>query len=122
MWECAWSPDGRSIASHEPQSTSIAILDIERQEWTSLEGCEGRMFTWSADSLHLYFCSKDQKVNRVRIGDQSVEEVADLSSVMKQTVIFSMNQSWYGIDPAGSLITLRPLGTTEIYAMDFEAP
>ena len=83
-----------------------------------------RMLTWSADSLHLHYCGIEQKVYRVRIIDRYVEEVADLSFVADDWFIRSMGSGywWYGFDPEGSLITIRPLGTTEIYALDLEAP
>jgi hypothetical protein len=81
------------------------------------------MLTWSADSSHLHFYGSDQKVYRFHIKDRNVEEVADLSVASEGIVrALGLGQWWYGFDPKGSLLTLRPLGTTEIYALDFEAP
>jgi len=124
MWECACSPDGSYIASHEAGSDSIVIFDDKQKAWTPLTGCEGGVLTWSADSLYLHFYGRDQRIYRVHVEDRTVMEVADLSRVATRTLLASLGTDrwWYGFDPEGSLITLRPLGGTEIYALDFEAP
>ena len=124
MWECAWAPDGRYIASHNAGSYSIVIYDVEQEKWTPLEGCAGGVLTWSADSKYLYFYTKDRNIYRVHLEDRTVKEVADLSHIAGGTLLasFGVNMWWYGFDPEGSLISLRNLGKTEIYGLDFEAP
>jgi serine/threonine protein kinase len=122
MWECAWSRDGRFIASHRADSALIVLFDVTNQQWIELNACRGSRLSWSEDGRHLYFYH-EKKLFRVSVEEFAVEEVADFNNVaIGPLASLDPNQWWYGFDREGSLITLRPLGTTEIYALDFEAP
>jgi len=73
--------------------------------------------SWSSDSQYIQF-AHDTEWYRVRIRDGKVERVLSLSNL--KTAEGSLG--WLGLTPDGSLISTRDVGSTEIYALDWETP
>jgi hypothetical protein len=73
---------------------------------------------WSRDGRYLYF--EDDATTtwrRVRIADRFTEPLADL-----RTFKFAQRAlGWTGNTPDESLISTRDAGSTEIYALDWDA-
>jgi Tol biopolymer transport system component len=122
---CAWSPDGRSIACNRGYNR-VFLYDVENETWTELESCKGMGPSWSADGRYLYFFNIfNRTLGRMSMSDGKVEEVADLSDVVRRQLIGlgTYSDQWpYSFGPHGELITLRAPGRAEIYAMDLELP
>jgi serine/threonine protein kinase/Tol biopolymer transport system component len=117
-WQCAWSPDGRYIAAHEADSRDFTVFYVQEGNWRPLKGCRGVRPTWSADSRNLYFARSPSMICRVRIEDEHLEEVADMSEVKPRFV----DRWWWGLGPEGALLMTRQLETPEIHALDLEEP
>ena len=114
-----WSPNGKYLLATKADSSAFLLFDFAKQSWTVLaHGAMGYPY-WSRDSNYVYFGDLSvphrASVKRIRIRDSRVETIADLSTV-RQTV-----DAWIGSGPNDLPITVREVGTEEIYALDWNA-
>ena len=73
--------------------------------------------SWSRDSRYIYFENNATTVwYRVGIKGRIVERLASLSGIK----MAASSLGWIGLTPDGSLIAARDVGSTEIYALDWE--
>ncbi len=114
-----WSPNGKYLLATKADSSAFLLFDLAKQTWTVLaHGAMGYPY-WSRDSNYIYFGDLSvphrASVERIRIRDGSIEIIADLSTV-RQTA-----DAWVGCGPNDLPITVREVGTEEIYALDWNA-
>jgi Tol biopolymer transport system component/DNA-binding winged helix-turn-helix (wHTH) protein len=114
-----WSPNGKYLLATKADSSAFLVFDIANQSWTVLaHGAMGYPY-WSRDSNYIYFGDLSvphrASVKRIRIRDGNMETIADLSTV-RQTA-----DAWLGCGPDDLPITVREVGTEEIYALDWTA-
>jgi hypothetical protein len=103
-----------------PSQRGIRLFDLAKRNWTILaQGVMGYPY-WSRNSNYVYFedlsVPHRSRVARVRIKDGSVETIADLSTLRQ------ISLGWIGCGPDDLPITVREVGTEEIYALDWNAP
>jgi hypothetical protein len=99
----------------------LMLFDFTTQKWTELVISPVIWHCWSHDERYYYFMNpKSNTVERVRISDHKVEPVMSLNDVGR--VGSGSVGEWFGLTPDDSLLTLRDAGTTDIYALDWEAP
>jgi len=121
MWSPRWSPNGRFISGlHDGSSGGIKIFDLETQRWSQLQiKGECNWHTWSSDSQFIY-CSlllgDHPGMFRARILGGDPERVVDLKGLRFTGAL----QSWEGLDPSGTPILLRDMGTDDIYALTLD--
>jgi hypothetical protein len=74
--------------------------------------------SWSGDgeTLFFYVTDPEQAWYRFRLSDHKVEPVVSLKKIPVAA------DTWFAPDPNNGLTTTRDIGTTEIYALDWEAP
>jgi serine/threonine protein kinase/Tol biopolymer transport system component len=120
LWSPRWSPDGRHIAALAFPKWKVMLYDVRTHEQTQLADVNAGWPSWSRDGQYVYFGTAvdDQAWNRVRIRDRKLERLASLKDFKMAASAFS----WTGLTPDGSLLSTRDTGTTEIYALDLEAP
>jgi eukaryotic-like serine/threonine-protein kinase len=118
LYSPRWSPDGHSLAGFSGDSKTILLFDFATEKWTTLASGSLGWICWSHDGQYLYvldFSGKDAVV-RIRVRDQKIEEVADLTNML--------TTGRYGaalaLAPDDSPIMLRDTGSQDVYAVDWE--
>jgi Tol biopolymer transport system component len=117
-----WSPDGRYIAAQPLDAHNQVIYDFETRKWQDLTDLRPGYPNWSRDGKYLYFDSfmgKDSAFYRLRISDRKAERLVSLKDIQR---VDSGLGSWTGLAPDDSPLTLREIGTQEIYALDVDLP
>ena len=117
-----WLPSGRYVAAMTIDWEKLMLFDFTTQKWTELVASRGISYHyWSHDERYYYFMNEDSNtVKRVRISDHKVEPVMSFNDVGR--VGQGRWGEWFGLTPDDSPLTLRDIGTQDIYALDWEAP
>jgi len=123
LWTARTCPTGRYVAAMTNDNRRLVLYDRRTAALTELlkspEGPLGDNPTWSADGRFVYIdmpFSRDPAVYRIRVTDKRIERVAGLSGLRRVTGGVGL---WIGLTPDGSLLALRELQGTEIYAWDW---
>jgi len=113
-----WSPDGLSIAAMTLDAMAMKIFDIARGRWTKLDSGSVAFPEWSHDGRFIYYVkwTGDPAVIRIRAADGKRETVADMKGA-RYTGVYTL---WMGLDPIDTPLTLRDIGTDDIYALTLE--
>jgi Tol biopolymer transport system component len=126
MWHARWSPDGRYLAAQgTPDSRTLMLFDWTTRQWSEyVRGVPGAAAysTWSRDSQYVYFENGhhvERFLYRLRVRDRKVEQLGGLDA-MRQTA--GTVTLWMGLAPDDSPLIMRDLGSSEIYALDLQAP
>lgn len=118
------SPDGRSIAAISDSNQSVVLYDMASHEKRMLAQV-GVFPNWSGDGRYIYYStlmlgaglgSEAAAVYRVRVSNDQIERLIPAPS-------FPLTGNWgfwSGIAPDGSLLVLREMGTSDVYALDVE--
>ena len=129
-----WSPDGRYIIAltavlppwqapdrKNPVEQQLMRFDLNQGNWSKwTEATAISDPTFSRDAKYVYFSGADQRMYRVKVGNNEIEVVAniDVPGGMKQDDYWY----WSGLAPDDSPIILRDASTEEIYALDVDFP
>ena len=123
------SPDGRYLAGISVPNQSLLLYDMVAGTTRRLAEL-GEYPSWSPDGKYVYYAALSpwfiltletpEKTGffRVRVADGSIEHLVPAPA-------FRVNGSWgfwSGLTPDGSLLVLRDLGTSDIYALDADLP
>jgi Tol biopolymer transport system component len=116
LWQPAWSPDGRYIVAQSKDYRRLMVFDSTIGKWTEMaQGIlSGSQF--SHDSKYVYFEDFGKAVYRVPVQGGKKELVVDFKD-LRRPIVPSW-ALWFGLTPDDSLLTMRDLGTQEIYAFD----
>ena len=117
LWNPAWSPDGRYIVAPSRDYRRLMVFDFTTGRWTELAAqaiVPGSFF--SHDSKYVYFEDFGKAVYRVPVQGGKKELVVDFKD-LRRPIVPSW-AFWFGLAPDDSVITMRDLGTQEIYAFD----
>jgi eukaryotic-like serine/threonine-protein kinase len=120
------SPDGRYFTGISASTHSLALYDMA--SGTTRQLAEAADYpSWSPDGKYVYYSTlmwgqflgpQKATIYRVKVADGSVERVAP-------TPTFPLAGNWgvwSGLAPDGSVLVLRELGTSDIYALDADLP
>jgi len=120
------SPDGRSIVAIAGLAQSLVLFDIASHSTRLLAQVAAYPY-WSADGKYVYYStlmtgnllgSGGATVYRVRVSDVHTERLLP-------TIDFPLvgnSGNWSGPAADGSPLLLRELGTSNVYALDLDAP
>jgi Tol biopolymer transport system component len=118
-----WSPDGRYIIATTTDHQKLMGFDFKTRKWAEWVKMFVGYENWSRDGKYLYFDNtlvSDPAFYRLRISDHKLERVASLKDLGRQAL--GMFGPWTGLAPDDSPLTLRDIGSQEIYALDWDAP
>jgi Tol biopolymer transport system component len=116
LWSARWSPDGRYIAALGSPNAALWLYDVAAHARKQLVAADVAWPNWSQDSQYVYFDVAEWC--RVRIKDGRVERLGSLTGLR----IAPQSMGWVGPAPDGSPMFIRDLGSTDIYALDWQAP
>ena len=116
MWSPRWSPDGHYIAGLSSPGSKIVLYDSMTRRQSELSSVPSGFPGWSWDGESLFYETGGDEGSwwRLRMRDRKTERVALRKNLRVDT--------WFAPAPDNSLITARSVGTSEIYALDWEAP
>jgi serine/threonine protein kinase/Tol biopolymer transport system component len=121
----SWSSDGRYIVAIccDPMSASAAklvLFDRSTQRWAALVDFTGRnsriyWHAWSRNGKYVYFMSSgtDEGVFKIGISDRKPQTITRLKD---------LDTTWIGLSPDDEPLIFRQTSSTEIYALEWEAP
>jgi len=118
-----WSPDGRFLAAIPgDDQTKLMLFDFQTQRWSEWTKDVGQIgfISWSKDGKYLCFdtvLTSKPFFGRVKLGQAQIEPVVDLKGIHR---FLGPWGEWNGIDPNGSPVLVRDIGTHEIYALDVQ--
>jgi eukaryotic-like serine/threonine-protein kinase len=118
----SWSPDGRYLAASEFGFKKTFLFDFATQKWLELTEHGMANLTWTRDSKYLYSTGNIGESNswfRLRIADHKVEQLGKLRG---NHAAWGVWGPWMGLDPGGSPLFLRDVGSQEVYALDLQVP
>jgi len=120
------SPDGRYVAGLSVPGQNLLVYDMVAGTTRKLaEYANGPC--WSPDGKYIYYSTvfagfilppEKSGIFRVKVADASIERAAPAPT-------FPLTGSWgfyNGLTPDGSVLQLRELGTSDIYALDADLP
>jgi Tol biopolymer transport system component/DNA-binding winged helix-turn-helix (wHTH) protein len=120
----ALTPDGRYYAGTSGATQSLVLYDMASGASRQLAEVADYP-SWSADGKYVYYSTltpdiarEKTGVYRVKIADGSIELVVPAPN-------FPLAGSWgiwNGLTPDGSIMLVRELGTSDIYALDADLP
>jgi serine/threonine protein kinase len=114
-----FSPDGRHLAALSFDIQRLMLSDLATGRWSEIYKGSTGYPNWSADGRYLYF-DTGSELRRVKIADGRVEVIASLEG-LRRVPTPNLGQ-WFGLAPDDTLLVLRDVGTSEIYALDWDAP
>ena len=120
MWSPHWSPDGRYLLGQSAPGWRVVLFDFETHQQTELSSLRSTFPCWSRDGQVAYFKSlgEDAAVWRFRMRDRRLERLKSLKDFPQGLA----TDEWFAPAPNESLIMSRSTGTSEIYALDWQAP
>ena len=118
LWAPRWSPDGRYIAALAFPKTKMMLYNVETHAQTELADLNAGWPSWSRDSQFVYFTDQWREWCRVRIKDRKLGRLASLKNLR----LAPSGVGWLGLAGDDSLICTRDTSSSEIYALDWEAP
>jgi Tol biopolymer transport system component len=123
LWSARWSPDGHFIAAtrgdEDHHRSKLVLFDPKEVRQTKLvdrPGMEIDYPSWSKDGQFIYFYIWRDAWYRMRIRDRKLERLFSTKNLQ-----YAEN-GWMGLDPDGAALFLRRVSSSEIYALDWEAP
>jgi hypothetical protein len=94
---------------------AMKVFDIASGRWTKLDTGAVAFPEWSHDGRFIYYVkwTGNPAVLRIRAADGKRETVADMKGA-RYTGVYTL---WMGLDPTDTPLTLRDIGTDDIYAL-----
>ena len=92
------------------------LFDFSTNEWRPTSAAHVNNPNWTNDSRFIYYDTQanERTLQRVRISDGRVEQLADLRDYP------SVAAWWSGLSPKNEPLLLRNLGSAEIYSLALE--
>jgi eukaryotic-like serine/threonine-protein kinase len=120
LWMPSWSRDGKfllAVTSDEAQK--MKVYEFATQKWTELATAAFGDVGFYPDSKSVfYFDQATQFMFRIRLSDHKAEQIADFHRTNQPDLPYWT--PWSGLAPDGSPLSMRDLGTREIYALELE--
>lgn len=120
-----WSPDGRYVAATDIDMHKLILFDFMTRQWSELAVFHDSLSwpNWSRDGTWIQVGGSpgggEYGIYRVRLSDRKVERVVSSKEIGPTSGILG---GWWGLAPDDSLLLMRDHSTTEVYALEWEAP
>jgi serine/threonine protein kinase/Tol biopolymer transport system component len=116
MWSPRWSPSGTLMAGLASQSGKALVYDFQTRRQAEVSSLRASYPSWSPDGESLFYVTghADGAWWKWRWRDRKTERIAPLRN--KRVFL------WFAPAPNNTFITTHNLITTEIYALDWDAP
>jgi Tol biopolymer transport system component/DNA-binding winged helix-turn-helix (wHTH) protein len=112
-----WSPNRKYLLAIKSDSTALMIFDFVTQKWSTLAQGLLASPSWSRDAKYVYALDAHEAhksaIVRIRLSDGKFESVADLNDIRL------ISGGGIGLDPDDAPLTVRDVGTEEIYALEW---
>ena len=125
LYSPRWSPDGRLVATLDFDSKKLILFDLPTRKQEVLVSSEGGLGfpSWSHDGKYVYvtgtLTSGNGGIFRVRVSDHKIDWAVTDKELGH---IRGVSGDWFGLAPDDSLLVMRDHSTTEVYALEWEAP
>jgi Tol biopolymer transport system component len=125
LYSPRWSPDGRYVATLDFDSRKLILFDLTTHQQVELATFVGAVGypNWSHDGTWIQVggnpTGKEYGIYRIRLSDHKIERVVSGSEI---GAIGGVTGDWNGLAPDDSLLVMRDHSTTEVYALEWEAP
>src|SRR6202046_4599620 len=119
-----WTPDGRYYAGVSAPSASLVLYDMASSATRRLAEVAAYP-SWSADGKYVYYSTLNVGPARAKTGVYRVNVANGTVELMAPAPDFPLTGNWgfwSGLAPDGSILVLRELGTSDIYALDADLP
>jgi len=121
LWTARWSPDGSYMAAITTDTKTLKIYDFHSAEWQDVVAAGSISdLNWSHKGDAIYFVdvlpATGPVVYCVSLEDRKVEKVATLTGRNP------IRSGWLGLAPDDSILVSNSVGTSEIYALNFDLP
>jgi Tol biopolymer transport system component/DNA-binding winged helix-turn-helix (wHTH) protein len=120
----ALTPDGRYYAGTSAATQSLVLYDMVSGASRQLAEVADYP-SWSADGKYVYYSTLTPDIAREKTGVYRVKIADGSVELMVPAPNFPLAGSWgiwNGLTPDGSIMLVRELGTSDIYALDAELP
>jgi sugar lactone lactonase YvrE len=120
----ALTPDGRYYAGTSGATQSLVLYDMVSGASRQLAEVADYP-SWSADGKYVYYSTLTPDIAREKTGVYRVKIADGSVELMVPAPNFPLAGSWgiwNGLTPDGSIMLVRELGTSDIYALDAELP
>jgi hypothetical protein len=116
-----WSPDGRYIAALQGEQHELYVFDVAKQSWRKLsDSITGDDLGWSYDSRYIYSnrpIGDKPEIFRIPVKGGKAERIVDLKTLSR---LAGKYDTGLCIAPDDSVILLRQINSSEIYALDWD--
>ena len=123
LYSPRWSPDGRYIATFDYDSRKLILFDLTTHQRVELATfVSGLIFpNWSRDGtwIQVWGNGGEGGLFRLRLSDHKIERVVSYKEIGP---FGEGGWDWNGLAPDDSLLVMRNHNTTEVYALEWEAP
>jgi DNA-binding winged helix-turn-helix (wHTH) protein/Tol biopolymer transport system component len=109
-----WAPDGSMLAALQSSGEHhLMLYRFAEKTWEQVSDLPADWPVWSADSKTIFFRSTN-RIQRLRLRDRTIEDVADLKSE-------ALGGFWHslGLTPDGSPLRMRDRDSRQIYKLEF---
>jgi serine/threonine protein kinase/Tol biopolymer transport system component len=118
-----WSPDGQSVVALAADTRKLMLYRFPAGKWEELgSGFDMGWEAWSHDSKYVYVevYSQPSRIVRFRIADHKMEPVVTLKGFRGASYPFSGYDAPFTLTPDDRVLTMRDIGTQDIYALDLD--
>jgi serine/threonine protein kinase/Tol biopolymer transport system component len=125
LYSPRWSPDARHVATLDFDSKKLILFDLLTHKQEELVSSKGGMGfpCWSHDGKYVYveadITPENGGIFRVRISDHKLERAVSDKELGR---FGGVSGTWHGLTPDDALLIMRDHSTTEVYALEWEAP
>ncbi len=118
LWSPRMSPDGRYVAALGYPKFNLWLYELDSHTKKQLTDVAAGWPTWSRDSQYIYYENDaTSAVARIHVKDGRVERLAPITGLR----FAPGSLGWVGYTPDGSPMATRDAGSTEIYALNWDA-
>jgi Tol biopolymer transport system component/predicted Ser/Thr protein kinase len=119
MWAPTWSADGKYLLASSRDNKYLKLYNFVTGKWAVAWTGEIGDTHFSHDGRFVYVEDlKDQNIHRINLANLKAETIGSLKDLRRPDLPYWV--PWFGLGPNDELLTIRDLGTHEIYSFDLQ--